>query len=99
MAELLRCVPEQSCICSGFELDFGLATYLMVGLPLGQVYEVLLCLGTLMAVLADWGLQRVAGGWRWMVGLPILPAIVLSGAQPWSCPKLTTISFCLLRWV
>jgi len=45
-----------------------------------QVYEVLLCLGMLAAVLADWGLQRVAGGWRWMVGLPLLPALVLSGA-------------------
>lgn len=39
----------------------------------------LLCLGMLMAVLADWGLQHAAGGWRWMVGLPVLPALVLSG--------------------
>ncbi|KAK9835166.1 hypothetical protein WJX81_002425 [Elliptochloris bilobata] len=45
-----------------------------------EVYEVLLCLGMLMAVLADWGLQHVAGGWRWMVGLPVLPALVLSAA-------------------
>ena len=43
------------------------------------MYEVLLCLGMLMAVLADWGLQHAAGGWRWMVGLPVLPALVLSG--------------------
>ena len=39
----------------------------------------LLCLGMLLAVLADWGLQHAAGGWRWMVGLPVLPALVLSG--------------------
>lgn len=60
----------------------------------------LLCLGMLMAVLADWGLQHAAGGWRWMVGLPVLPALVLSGVgTPWrgnSCSD-TRLALLLMR--
>ena len=44
-----------------------------------EVYEAMLCLGMLAAVLIDAGLQHLPYNWRWMVGAPILPAILMSG--------------------
>ena len=44
-----------------------------------EVYEVLLCIGMLAAVLADVALAHVPNNWRWMVGLPVVPGMVLSG--------------------
>jgi len=52
------------------------------------VEQVLLCLGMLLAVaadvLVDWLLHHSFGAWRWMVGLPIVPALLMSGMSPWS---------------
>ena len=52
------------------------------------VKQVLLCLGMLLAVaadvLVDWLLHHSFGAWRWMVGLPIVPALLMSGMSPWS---------------
>ena len=47
-----------------------------------EVYEVLLCFGMLAAVLADAALVHAPNNWRWMVGLPVVPGMVLSGACP-----------------
>ena len=44
-----------------------------------EVYEVLLCIGMLMAMLVDAALQSVAHNWRWMVGAPVIPALFLAG--------------------
>ena len=44
-----------------------------------EVYEAMLCLGMLAAVLIDAGLQHLPYNWRWMVGAPVLPAILMSG--------------------
>lgn len=46
-----------------------------------QLYEVLLCTGMLAAVLANWVLERLPDGWRWMVGAPIVPALFMSGEE------------------
>ena len=43
-----------------------------------EVYEVMLCLGMLSAILIDAALQHAPYNWRWMVGAPILPALVLA---------------------
>ena len=44
-----------------------------------EVYELVLCVGMLAAVLADAALQDAPNNWRWMVGLPVVPGLVLSG--------------------
>lgn len=44
-----------------------------------EVYEVVLCIGMLAAVLADAALAHAPSSWRWMVGLPVVPGIILSG--------------------
>lgn len=46
-----------------------------------EVYEVMLCLGMLSAILIDAALQHAPYNWRWMVGAPILPALVLACKQ------------------
>lgn len=43
-----------------------------------EAYEVMLCLGMLSAMLVDAALQHAPHNWRWMVGAPIAPAIVLA---------------------
>lgn len=43
------------------------------------LYELLLCGGMLGALLADAALMHLPHNWRWMVGLPVLPAAVLAG--------------------
>ncbi|GLC66745.1 hypothetical protein PLESTF_000469900 [Pleodorina starrii] len=47
-----------------------------------QLYEVMLCIGMLLAPLMDWVLSRVdsEGSWRAMVGLPALPGMLLAAA-------------------
>ncbi|KAI3430693.1 hypothetical protein D9Q98_005282 [Chlorella vulgaris] len=56
-----------------------------------EMYELLLCAGMVAALLCDAALQSLPGNWRWMVGAPVLPALVLS------------LSLCLLpespRWL
>jgi len=47
-----------------------------------QVYEVMLCLGMLSAILVDAALQNAAHNWRWMVGAPILPGLLLACDNP-----------------
>lgn len=49
-----------------------------------EVYEVMLCLGMLSAMLVDAALQRVPWNWRWMVGAPVLPALFLARKLPHS---------------
>ena len=44
-----------------------------------EVYEVVLCIGMLAAVLADAALAHAPNNWRWMVGLPVIPGLILSG--------------------
>ena len=43
------------------------------------LYELLLCGGMLGSLLADTALMHIPNNWRWMVGLPVLPAAVLAG--------------------
>lgn len=43
------------------------------------LYELLLCGGMLGSLLADRALMHLPNNWRWMVGLPIIPAAVLAG--------------------
>ncbi|EFJ42942.1 hypothetical protein VOLCADRAFT_119260, partial [Volvox carteri f. nagariensis] len=47
-----------------------------------QLYEVMLCIGMLLAPLVDWLLSRAnpEDSWRAMVGLPALPALLLAAA-------------------
>ena len=56
------------------------------------VEQVLLCLGMLLAVaadvLVDWLLHHSFGAWRWMVGLPIVPALLMSGMCPMKPPPM-----------
>ena len=47
-----------------------------------EVYEVMLCLGMLSAMLVDAALEHVPWNWRWMVGAPVVPAIFLACAPP-----------------
>ena len=46
-----------------------------------EAYEVMLCLGMLSAMLVDAALQHAPHNWRWMVGAPVVPAIVLASKQ------------------
>ena len=43
-----------------------------------ELYEVILCLGMLTSALADAALDDVTGNWRWMVGAPAIPALLMS---------------------
>lgn len=43
-----------------------------------ELYEVLLCAGMLGSVLADVMLMHVPGNWRWMVGLPLVPSVIMA---------------------
>ena len=43
------------------------------------LYELLLCGGMLSSLLADVALMHLPDNWRWMVGLPVVPAAVLAG--------------------
>ncbi|KAI7841777.1 hypothetical protein COHA_004642 [Chlorella ohadii] len=56
-----------------------------------ESYEILLCAGMLAASLGDAAFQGLPSNWRWMVGAPIVPALLLS------------LSMCLLpespRWL
>lgn len=56
-----------------------------------ECYELLLCAGVLAAALGDAAFQSLPGNWRWMVGAPLVPALLLS------------LSLCLLpespRWL
>ena len=42
-----------------------------------ELYEVMLCLGMLTSALIDAALDDVTGNWRWMVGAPAIPAIIM----------------------
>lgn len=53
----------------------------MVGL-----YEVMLCLGMLCASLVDALVDSMSLSWKWMVGLPALPALCM-GIFVWSIPE------------
>ncbi|KAL6777919.1 hypothetical protein ACKKBG_A16230 [Auxenochlorella protothecoides x Auxenochlorella symbiontica] len=44
-----------------------------------EVYELLLTVGALTAVVVDAGLHHVPHNWRWMVGAPLGPALALGG--------------------
>ncbi|KFM28133.1 Myo-inositol transporter 2 [Auxenochlorella protothecoides] len=46
-----------------------------------EVYELLLTVGALTAVVVDAGLHHVPHNWRWMVGAPLGPALALGGLQ------------------
>ena len=41
-----------------------------------QVYEVMLCLGMISAMVMDWALS--GPGWRWMVVIPSIPGSVMA---------------------
>ena len=44
------------------------------------LYELLLCGGMLGSLLADRALMHTGdNNWRWMVGIPVIPAAVLAG--------------------
>lgn len=51
-----------------------------------ETYEVVLCFGMLTAVLADAALAHAPNNWRWMVGLPVVPGMILSAAM-WMLPE------------
>lgn len=42
----------------------------------------MLGLGMLAALLGDWALQDLPDNWRYMVGLPTLPALIMAGEHP-----------------
>ena len=46
-----------------------------------ELYEVALCIGMLCAVIADFSLENVHNNWRWMVGIPAIPGLIMSGAH------------------
>ena len=48
-----------------------------------ELYEVLLCVGMLSASLGDAAFQSLPNNWRWMVGVPALPALIMS--RKWWC--------------
>lgn len=50
-----------------------------------ELYEVALCIGMLCAVIADFSLADVHNNWRWMVGIPAIPGLIMSGAAPIFC--------------
>lgn len=41
--------------------------------------QVMLGLGMLAALLGDWALQPLPDNWRYMVGLPTVPALIMAG--------------------
>lgn len=49
-------------------------------------YEVMLCLGMLSASLVDALVDTLSASWKWMVGLPIVPAMCM-GAFVWNIPE------------
>ncbi len=67
--------PVYDC-CTVLALDTCL---LQVRGRLVLLYELLLCGGMLGSLLADVALMHLPDNWRWMVGLPVLPAAVLAG--------------------
>ncbi|KAK3262149.1 hypothetical protein CYMTET_28978 [Cymbomonas tetramitiformis] len=50
------------------------------------IYELMLCLGMLCASLMDFALKDWPGNWRWMVGVPALPAVLLLTTR-WLLPE------------
>lgn len=44
-----------------------------------ELYEVMLCIGMLSASLVNAALENLPGNWRFMVGAPIIPAVLMSG--------------------
>ena len=49
-------------------------------------YELMLCMGFLSAALVDALLASVGASWRWMVGMPLVPAVVMA-AFVWKIPE------------
>jgi hypothetical protein len=47
-----------------------------------ETYELLLCAGMVAALLGDAAFQGLPGNWRWMVGAPVAPALLLSREAP-----------------
>ena len=43
-----------------------------------ELYEVMLCLGMMTSALINAALDDVTGNWRWMVGVPAIPAVLMS---------------------
>ena len=44
-----------------------------------MMFQVLLCAGMLAAALVDWALSSLPGAWRWMLAVPLIPALLMSG--------------------
>ncbi len=49
-------------------------------------YEVMLCLGMLSASLVDALVNTLSASWKWMVGLPMIPAMCM-GVCVWNIPE------------
>lgn len=49
-------------------------------------YEVMLCLGMLCASLVDALVDTLSASWKWMVGLPVVPAVCM-GIFVWTIPE------------
>ena len=47
-----------------------------------ECYELMLCLGMLAAMLVDAALMHLPWNWRWMVGAPVIPGLVLACKSP-----------------
>lgn len=43
-----------------------------------ELYEVMLCLGMMTSALINAALNDVTNNWRWMVGVPAIPALLMS---------------------
>ena len=41
------------------------------------VYELMVCLGMITSGLVDWGLRGVEHSWRWIVAMPMFPAVLM----------------------
>eukprot|EP00892_Ulva_mutabilis_P011254 jgi/Ulvmu1/8500/UM044_0034.1 len=50
------------------------------------MYEIMLCIGMMSSTLVDACLQSLPNNWRWMVGSPVVPALLL-GVAPWLLPE------------
>ena len=62
------------------------------------LYELLLCGGMLCSLLADVALMHLPDNWRWMVGLPVVPAAVLASGCAYLCLSigcLTIVTYCM----
>ena len=64
-----------------------------------ESYELMLCLGMVVAQLFDYVVMYAPGSWRWMVGAPMVPgALLLRECPPPSTPFHTPHAWAIEHW-